>query len=156
MTLDRRQFFVSSGVALAAPLAPLAACATAGGSISVPPADRKAAQGEPASPDIIAAAEHVMEVEYSAQERALIGASLEEQLELVRKRRALDLPFELAPAVTFDPVLPGASSNGRSRAHQRGADRDLPRPAQAARSGARVRGDHDRGAGPRAGRRRRP
>ncbi len=107
MTLDRRQFFVSSGVALAAPLAPLAACAPNGASIRVPPAERKA-HGEAAPPDIIAAAEHVMEVEYSAEERTLIGAALEEQLELVRKRRAIDLPFELAPAVTFDPVLPGA------------------------------------------------
>jgi Asp-tRNA(Asn)/Glu-tRNA(Gln) amidotransferase A subunit family amidase len=106
MTLDRRQFFLSSGVALAAPLAPLA-CAPAGGSIKVPPSEGRST-AEPASVDAIAAAEQVMGVEYTSDERALIAQVLDEQLDLIRKRRALELPFELAPAVTFDPVLPRA------------------------------------------------
>ncbi|HWM85159.1 MAG TPA: amidase [Kofleriaceae bacterium] len=102
MTFDRRQFLLSG-----AALAPLA-CAPAG-QIRVPPGVAGGGD-EPASADHIAAAERMMGVEYTAEERALLVGSVDEQLELVRKRRALELPFELAPAVMFDPVLPGAET----------------------------------------------
>jgi Asp-tRNA(Asn)/Glu-tRNA(Gln) amidotransferase A subunit family amidase len=101
MTLDRRQFVLSSGVALAAPLA----CAPAGSQIRVPPGVGQA-EPDPATPDAIASAERIMAVEYTPEERALLVRTLDEQLDLVRKRRSLEIPFELAPAVIFDPVLP--------------------------------------------------
>ncbi len=103
--MNRRRFFLSSGAALAVPLAPLA-CAPAGSSIRVPPGE---GGGEVlSSPDLLAAAEQVMGVQYTAEERALLLQSLDEQLDLVRKRREVELPFDLAPAVTFDPLFPGA------------------------------------------------
>ncbi len=107
MPLDRRQFFVSTGAALAVPLAAPLACAPAGTSIKVPPSDDSRVP-VPASTEAIAAAEQLMAVEYTARERALLAGTLEEQLDLVRKRRPLELPFDLAPAVMFDPLLPGA------------------------------------------------
>ncbi len=125
MSIDRRQFFVTSGAALAAPLVPLA-CAPAG-AIRVPPGEGGPTP-DPATADMIAAAERVMWVEYTAEERALLVDTLDEQLDLVRKRRGLEIPFELAPAVTFDPVLPGAilpEDRGGTRWASPG--RDLPR-----------------------------
>jgi Asp-tRNA(Asn)/Glu-tRNA(Gln) amidotransferase A subunit family amidase len=124
MTIDRRQFFVTSGAALAVPLAPLA-CAPAG-AMRVPPG-QGGPNPDPPSTDMIAAAERIMGVEYSAEERWLLVQTLDEQLDLIRKRRALDLPFELAPAVTFDPVLPGAVlPEGRGGVRWSPPGRDLP------------------------------
>jgi Asp-tRNA(Asn)/Glu-tRNA(Gln) amidotransferase A subunit family amidase len=104
MTIDRRHFFVASGAAIAAPLASLA-CAPAG-AIRVPPGEG-GPNPDPPSTDTIEAAERIMWVEYTPDERWLLVQTLDEQLDLVRKRRALELPFDLGPAVTFDPVLPG-------------------------------------------------
>jgi Asp-tRNA(Asn)/Glu-tRNA(Gln) amidotransferase A subunit family amidase len=117
--IDRRQFFLSSGLAIAAPLAPLG-CAPLAGRTQVPPGEGGPDQ-PPASPDVIAAAEQVMAVSYTSEERALLVEVLDEQLDMVRKRRALEFPFELAPAVTFDPLLPGAVAPDGERSAMRWA-----------------------------------
>jgi len=109
MPLDRRQFVLSSGVAVALPLAPLVPLGCAPAShIRVPPGETTGEPG-PTTTDAIAAAERIMWVEYTPEERALLVRTLDEQLDLVRKRRALEMPVELAPAVIFDPVLPGTA-----------------------------------------------
>ena len=100
MSLDRRRFLLASGLA-AAPLA----CRSGG----APPAAGAPAKpaAAPAAPPV-AGAEQILGVELTEKERELAAGTLEQQLDMVRARRALTLPSDLAPALTFDPVLPGA------------------------------------------------
>ena len=108
MTIDRRRFLVAGGLA-AAPLACRAGPrpAPAPGPASASPPGGPAAPAAPAAD--LAAAEKVLGVSYSDSERALMADAIEAQLDMVRARRALELPVDLAPALTFDPVLPGAA-----------------------------------------------
>ncbi len=57
----------------------------------------------------LAGAEHVSGVTYTEAERAQILAGLDGQLETLRALRTLEKPNTLAPAMTFDPRLPGVS-----------------------------------------------
>lgn len=57
----------------------------------------------------IAAAERVLGVQYTADEREQIAATLEEQLALAGSRRGLVLPNGLHPATVFDPRPAGYS-----------------------------------------------
>jgi Asp-tRNA(Asn)/Glu-tRNA(Gln) amidotransferase A subunit family amidase len=64
----------------------------------------------PISVEIIAAAERVAGVVYSDAERAAMLDNIVAQIDLARRRRALTLPVDLAPATRFDPRLPGWSA----------------------------------------------
>ena len=55
----------------------------------------------------IAAAEHLVGVRYTAQERALMLDNLEGQIVNAQARRAVDLPNAAPMALRFDPRLPG-------------------------------------------------
>ncbi len=57
--------------------------------------------------ETIQAAEQLVGVEYSDAERAAMLDNIAAQVELARRRRAVDLPHDLAPATLFDPRLPG-------------------------------------------------
>ena len=57
--------------------------------------------------ETIAAAERLMGVSYTDAERALMKENLAPQIENAVKRRALAFPNGLAPALRFDPRLPG-------------------------------------------------
>ena len=59
------------------------------------------------SNDTIAAAETVLGVRYSDEERALMRDNLAPQIENAIRRRALVFPNDLGPATRFDPRLPG-------------------------------------------------
>jgi Asp-tRNA(Asn)/Glu-tRNA(Gln) amidotransferase A subunit family amidase len=55
----------------------------------------------------IVAAERLMGVEYTPEEREMMGAPLEAQLRHAITRRGIALPHDLGPATRFDPRLPG-------------------------------------------------
>jgi len=55
---------------------------------------------------IIAAAESLLGITYTAGERALMLDNLQPQIEDAIRRRAVPLPFTLGPATRFDPRLP--------------------------------------------------
>ena len=57
--------------------------------------------------ETIAAAERLLGVSYTDAERALMKKNLAPQIENAVKRRALAFPNGLAPALRFDPRLPG-------------------------------------------------
>ena len=61
---------------------------------TIPPAD-------------IEAAERLMGIAYTAEERAMMAGPLEAQLRLAIARRGVALPYDLGPATRFDPRLPG-------------------------------------------------
>ncbi len=71
-------------------------------------ASRSAPSGA-VTPQTIAEAEKLAQVEYSPGERTQILEVIDDYLDHVRARRAIELPLELPPAVTFDPRLPGVS-----------------------------------------------
>jgi Asp-tRNA(Asn)/Glu-tRNA(Gln) amidotransferase A subunit family amidase len=56
------------------------------------------------------ACEEVLGVHYTEDERAQIAKTLDEQLALSRARSGLEIPNALAPALRFDPRLPGFSA----------------------------------------------
>src|ERR1700722_2726191 len=55
----------------------------------------------------LTAAERLLGVQYTAAERAQMRDNLAAQVDLAIRRRALRLENSLAPALTFDPRLPG-------------------------------------------------
>ncbi|MEE8370697.1 MAG: amidase, partial [Sphingomonadales bacterium] len=55
----------------------------------------------------ISGAERIMGLEYSEAEREQVLNSIEDQINAMREVRALNHPNALAPALTFDPRLPG-------------------------------------------------
>jgi Asp-tRNA(Asn)/Glu-tRNA(Gln) amidotransferase A subunit family amidase len=61
----------------------------------------------PITAETIAAAERLAGVDYTDAERAAMLDNIAAQVDLARKRRALALPLDLAPATRFDPRLPG-------------------------------------------------
>ena len=64
----------------------------------------------------VAEAEKLAGVSYRAEQRTQLVASLGDQLAWPVKRRTVALPFSLAPATRFDPLLPGQKPPaGRSR-----------------------------------------
>jgi Asp-tRNA(Asn)/Glu-tRNA(Gln) amidotransferase A subunit family amidase len=61
----------------------------------------------PISAETIAAAERVAGIVYTDAERAAMLDNIVAQIDLARRRRAVSLPVDLAPATRFDPRLPG-------------------------------------------------
>ena len=62
--------------------------------------------------ETIAAAEQLLGVCYTDEERAMMQGNLAPQIENARKRRALAFPNDLAPATRFDPRLPNFRAPG--------------------------------------------
>lgn len=86
-----------------------AACHTTPPGAATPATGAVPGAGDPSlGPDELAAAERVLGVQYTADEREQILGSLQEQLELAASRRGHPLPNDLAPATVFDPRLPGS------------------------------------------------
>lgn len=61
----------------------------------------------PPSPSDIAAAERVAGVAYTDAERTQMAEALVLQITRAQRRRAFEMPMDLAPASVFDPRLPG-------------------------------------------------
>ncbi len=59
------------------------------------------------SAEAIAGAETVMGVRYTQAERALMADNLQAQVDMAVRRRAVPLPYDLPPALRFDPRPPG-------------------------------------------------
>jgi Asp-tRNA(Asn)/Glu-tRNA(Gln) amidotransferase A subunit family amidase len=109
-TLDRRKLLVA---ALAGGGATLAACGRNGSDVST---DYWAGFDERITERTLAEAEKLFGLEFSeAERRQILGGAVEEaedgffarQLASLEKRRAELLPNTLAPALSFDPRLPG-------------------------------------------------
>ena len=56
-------------------------------------------------------AERLSDVTFTSDERAQMADTLEGRLETLRQLRSVDKPNDLAPALTFDPRLPGKAYN---------------------------------------------
>jgi len=68
-------------------------------------------QGKPeVTPELVAEACKVAGLELDEAQRKLMVSSLNEQLTAARDIRALELPNAVAPAFSFDPVLPGVTT----------------------------------------------
>ncbi len=64
----------------------------------------------------VAEAEKMVAVEYRPEQRAMIASCMAEQLAWITARRKVELPWSLAPASRFTPLLPGAiPPRGRER-----------------------------------------
>jgi Asp-tRNA(Asn)/Glu-tRNA(Gln) amidotransferase A subunit family amidase len=61
----------------------------------------------PPSPSDIAAAERVAGIAYTDAERTQMAEALVLQITRAQRRRAFEMPLDLAPASVFDPRLPG-------------------------------------------------
>ena len=59
------------------------------------------------TPEDLSAAERVSDMEFTPDERKLVLEGLPLVLALYQRRRAVELPPALAPALRFDPRLPG-------------------------------------------------
>lgn len=127
---DRRQFLATLAVSAAAascksgpapaqatpPPAPDVAGGTSGNGPALVDAaattaagDASAATAEGITADTVAAAERLVGVVYTPAERDQAVASIEAQLDWVRARRERPIALSVAPACSFDPVLPGRS-----------------------------------------------
>ncbi len=107
MTASRRD--VLRGAALTG----VAAGAGALGACAEKP-DRTGAAGEGPIDDgvtvrAVEQAEKLQGIAFTPDERAMMLEQLEGKLEALAALRAIDMPNALAPALTFDPVLPGKS-----------------------------------------------
>ncbi|MEX2219925.1 MAG: amidase [Phycisphaerales bacterium] len=126
-----RREFLAAGVAAAAIPALAMAQPPAGGGGAAPPA--AAPPGAPGAegaegarggitPATIAAAETLVGIEFSESERALMARSLGQQVARIKRRQgASPLENGLAPALTFDPRLPGMEFEREQRALVRSA-----------------------------------
>jgi Asp-tRNA(Asn)/Glu-tRNA(Gln) amidotransferase A subunit family amidase len=79
------------------------------------------------TPEMVAAAEVVAGVEFSESKRAMLAKTLPSQVARLKRRQKFPLPpNDLAPAVTFDPRLPGMKFEREQRAVVRSAAADAP------------------------------
>ncbi len=111
--LSRRTFLSSAALLAAAAAAPARGQAPDGGPLDGGSAAVPGAFGAPGAappgitPATIAEAEKLAGVEYRPAQRSTIVETLSDQLSWPAKRRKVPLPFALAPATRFDPLLPG-------------------------------------------------
>ncbi|MHA7871937.1 MAG: amidase [Hyphococcus sp.] len=73
------------------------------------PGDDTPGVGDNITMDTIAEAEKLQGVSFTAAERAMMVEDLEAKLEQIAALRAIDMPNDLAPALVFNPRLPGQS-----------------------------------------------
>jgi Asp-tRNA(Asn)/Glu-tRNA(Gln) amidotransferase A subunit family amidase len=104
---SRREFLLSAAAAGAVPAA--AASAATAASPATPAQDEPAASAASSvTTNTIAEAEKLAGVSYTDAERQLMLDSIEEHLDRLRTRQAHPLPgHDVAPAMVFDPRLPG-------------------------------------------------
>lgn len=76
----------------------------------------------------IAEAEKLQGLSYTPAERAMMLEGLEENLEWLAKLRAIETPNTLAPALLFDPRLPGKSVGSQKNTLTPGGDYSAPMP----------------------------
>jgi Asp-tRNA(Asn)/Glu-tRNA(Gln) amidotransferase A subunit family amidase len=120
--LSRRRFLSTAAVLAAAAAAPAGAEGPAAPPTPQPPAPVPGSFGVGAvapagiTEQTVAEAEKLAGVTYRPEQRTQLVASLGDQLSWPVKRRTVALPFSLAPATRFDPLLPGMKApGGRSR-----------------------------------------
>ncbi|MEE2691700.1 MAG: amidase [Pseudomonadota bacterium] len=77
----------------------------------------------------IAEAEKLQGLVYTPAERAMMLEGLEENLEWLAKLRAVETPNSLAPALLFDPRLPGKSVGSQKNVLTLGGDYSAPAPS---------------------------
>ena len=66
--------------------------------------------------EVLAAAEKVARVEYTDKERTMLVEDIDNLVELIDRRRSMDIARTDPPALVFDPLLPGRTiAAGRSR-----------------------------------------
>jgi len=110
----RREFLATSGAAALGAAAPLAAAMPAGARPRN--LDQDPQQGQPPlherlgiTPETIEHAEKLTAVEFTPEERLMMLRSVAEEAEGFRERRVFALSNPLAPAMSFDPRLPGVA-----------------------------------------------
>ncbi len=115
---------ILKGAGLAGVAAGLGACAR----------DDEAAQGaaaeasEKITVETIAEAEKLQGISYTPEERAMMLEGLEENLEALARLRNVGMPNSSAPALVFDPKLPGRSVGSQKNELSLGGTYDAPFP----------------------------
>lgn len=105
------------------------------GATALPELLWQAAQQGPVTKEMIAQAERLAGLEFTDQERELMLEGVNDNLAAYRRLREVTIPNEVAPALQFDPLLPGAVprlTEGRSRPNRRPAVSRPPRLEDAA------------------------
>lgn len=100
---SRRSFL--SGAAAACVAGPIEACGEVGG--------RSSATASPVESSALSECEALLQLSFDAGERAQILATIDEQLDSIRAVRSLNLANSDAPALIFDPRLPGVDYPGQ-------------------------------------------
>ncbi len=129
MTTSRRALI--KGAALTGILAgavPIAACGRK--EKASPPATAKPGKPAPITldADIIAGAEKVNALAFTAKERSMMVEGLQETLETLAKIRSAEFGNEEAPALVFDPKLPRAKIKSQKNILTLGGDYSAPLP----------------------------
>src|SRR5689334_415437 len=81
------------------------------------------------SPAVIEAAERLQGLELSSEQRALLVESVPEQMAAIEAVRQTPRPFDLQPALTFNPRLPGRSYPAQKNRLELAAGDPGPLPA---------------------------
>jgi Asp-tRNA(Asn)/Glu-tRNA(Gln) amidotransferase A subunit family amidase len=103
MSTTRRRFIAASSLAAAA--ASLPRIARAGQPATSP---KPGSEPDPISADTIAAAEQLAGIEFTPTKREMLAKSIAPQIDRFKRRQSIPLPAnDVAPALTFDPRLPG-------------------------------------------------
>lgn len=116
---SRREFMAATGLAAAAASLPRVAAAhgSAAQPVATPPAPATpAAEPMPVTPETIAEAETLAAIEFTPAKREMLAKSIGGQIARLKHRQTVALPpNDLAPALTFDPRLPGMKLDREQR-----------------------------------------
>lgn len=109
---SRRQFLATTGLAAAAATLSRPSAAQQPATTSPPPG----ATPDPISVDTIEKAERLAGIEFSPAKRDMLVKTIGEQVERFKHRQTAPLPSnDFAPALTFDPRLPGVKFDREQR-----------------------------------------
>jgi Asp-tRNA(Asn)/Glu-tRNA(Gln) amidotransferase A subunit family amidase len=86
------------------------------------------AQEAPITVDMIAAAEKIAGLEFTEEEREMMLQGLNRALRGYASLREVSIPNDVAPAIRFDPVLPGQSFPSESTVFEYTRPRGIERP----------------------------
>ncbi|MFN0010201.1 MAG: amidase [Phycisphaerales bacterium] len=114
---SRREFLAASTAAAAATALPgLALAQPAAPAPPPPPPPSPAAAASGITAEMVAAAEKLAGIEFTPAKREMLAKSIGDQIERFKHRQTQPLPANtLAPALTFDPRLPGMKLDGVQR-----------------------------------------
>lgn len=107
-----------------------AAACLAGAASACGPVGRGASQtGAEVDPGTVSQCEKMLDLAYTADERAQILTTFDDQLDTIRAVHAFDFENTLAPALVFDPRLPGRTYAEQSGGVRGAANASLEAPA---------------------------